>query len=215
MTDGASRVVATRRWTIRLAQVVLVLVVVAGASYLKIGPSPVGPPATLHLWGKDYNSTGKPCWDDFECFPYTFAPFGPPPAEPITADEITAEWMVRAAGWGTQTPYVLHQQLGLRAGCSGLRMPAPNQPSRPPSSTSRSGPMPIYATNGPTAACLIGDVRLPPLPYPCACGSIPSSSLSSQIVNGPSLTRSTCMSAPKRPCATLIPWLERISQKTS
>jgi hypothetical protein len=57
---------------------------------------------------------------------------------------------------------------------------------------------------------LIGvDPRSAPISFRCTRttvpsgrgrGSMPSSSLSSQIVNGPSLTSSTSISAPKRPC---------------
>ena len=57
---------------------VLALAVALVVACLMAWPSPIGPPATLHLWGHDFNSTGAACEGDIlDCLFWA-----PPPAAP-------------------------------------------------------------------------------------------------------------------------------------
>jgi hypothetical protein len=67
----------------------LAVVIVAGliGAVLIVAPSPFGPPRTLHLWGKEFNSSGVPSCDgrnDQPCYNDLLGPMGPPPATPMT-----------------------------------------------------------------------------------------------------------------------------------
>jgi hypothetical protein len=59
-------------------------------------PNPGGLPTTLHIWGKDFNSTGQVCEDDIlDCIGYP----DPPVASPMTMQAVQA---------AETDPYVVH-----------------------------------------------------------------------------------------------------------
>ena len=116
---------AVHRRRSRLALVVVVgLIVVVG---LVVLPGPFGPPATLHVWGKDFNSTGHPTCEDLDsaCLEGLFAPVGPSPATPMTAQAMQQD----AAQWG-ETPVVVHQQPGILGWLLGMTDAGPKPSER-------------------------------------------------------------------------------------
>jgi hypothetical protein len=123
-----------------LLALVLVVGLIVKPSPFVVLPSPFGPPATLHVWGKDFNSTGDPYCDVTSgplCFDYLFAPVGPSPAPPITAQAMQQD----AAHVG-MTPVVLHLQPGILGWLFGMTDagPKPSQHTEP-----------IYLQVGPDA----------------------------------------------------------------
>jgi hypothetical protein len=97
---------AVRNRKMLLALVIVVGLILAGL----ILPSPFGPPATLHVWGKDFDSTGQPACEDLDpsCLGHLFAPIGPSPATPMAAEAMRQD----AEQMGL-TPVVLHLQPGI------------------------------------------------------------------------------------------------------
>ncbi len=86
------------------------------AAALALVPDPFGPPSTLHLWGKEFNSTGEGCHEEF-CFG------GPPPASPVTR-----EAMLAAESESGSTPYVVHELPGVLGWFLGLTDAGPKPP---------------------------------------------------------------------------------------
>jgi hypothetical protein len=130
------RSAANRRRTGAVALVV-VLGVILG---LLVVPSPYGPPATLHVWGKEFNSTGLPACDVLSgplCFDDVFASVGPSPAAPITAQAMQQEMAERG-----MSPVVLHLRPGVLGWLFGMTDagPKPSQHTEP-----------IYLQVGPDA----------------------------------------------------------------
>ena len=120
----------------RLLPVLVVVGLIVGLIFL---PSPIGPPATLHVWDKDFNSTGQAtCWVDGDpnCFGSELAPIGPSPATPVTAQAM------QQATQSGQTPYVLHLKPGILGWLFGMTDAGPKPSQRTE---------PIYLQVGPDA----------------------------------------------------------------
>lgn len=102
-----------------------------------LAPSPYGTPPTLHIWGKEFNSTGLPSCDGLDgplCFSDLLATDGPPIAQPMTEQEMVQDSLPDA-------PVVLHLQPGILGWLFGVTDAGP-KPSRN---------VPVYLQVGPNA----------------------------------------------------------------
>lgn len=112
------RLTRRRKWLAALA--VAIAVVLVGGGLLAY-PNPGGPPTTLHIWGKDFNSTGQVCeYGILDCIGYP----DPPAASPMTMQAVQA-----AETDPARPPYVVHLLPGVAGWLLGIT-DAGNRPAQ-------------------------------------------------------------------------------------